>query len=90
MEHIMIEIENYSSRRYANGYTPMINGALATEPDYVKNGEPRSGQLMNVYDFYVHGLPNMGFVTYFAKDSHGEDNCIYWKNSKKLPKHIQY
>ena len=80
MEHIMIEIENYSSRRYANGYTPMINGALATEPDYVKNGEPRSGQLMNVYDFYVHGLPNMGFVTYFAKDSHGEDNCIYWKN----------
>ena len=81
VEHIMIEIENYASRRYANGYTPMLaNGTLATEPDYYKGGELKAGQLMNVYAFNVHGLPQMGFVTYFAKGSHGEGNCIYWKN----------
>ena len=81
VEHIMIEIENYASRRYANGYTPMLeNGTLATEPDYYKGGELKPGQLMNVYAFNVHGLPQMGFVTYFAKGSHGEGNCIYWKN----------
>lgn len=81
IEHIMIEIENYASRRYANGYTPMLeNGTLATEPDYYKDGELKPGQLMNVYAFNVHGLPQMGFVTYFAKGSHGEGNCIYWKN----------
>ena len=35
---------------------------------------------MNVVDFYVHGLPTMGFATYFAPDSHGEGNCIYWED----------
>ena len=81
IEHIMIEIENYASRRYANGYTPMLeNGTLASEPDYYKDGELKAGQLMNVYAFNVHGLPQMGFVTYFAKGSHGEGNCIYWNN----------
>lgn len=81
MEHIMIEIENYASRRYANGSTPILEGGiLANEPDYYKDGELKPGQLMNVYTFHVHGLPSMGFVTYFAKGSHGEGNCIYWKN----------
>jgi hypothetical protein len=78
VEHIMIEIENYASRRYANGKTPIVNGEHATEPDYVKNGEHKEGQLMNVYEFCVHGVPAMGFVTYFAEGSHGEGNCIYW------------
>lgn len=81
MEHIMIEIENYASRKYASGSTPMTpDGQLANEPDYYKDGEKRGGQLMNVYTFYVHGIPSMGFVTYFAKGSHGEGNCIYWEN----------
>ena len=81
IEHIMIEIENYASRRYANGNTPILeNGSLANEPDYYKNGVLKGGQLMNVYSFNVHGLPSMGFVTYFAKGTHGEGNCIYWKN----------
>jgi len=83
MEHIMIEIENYASRRYANGNTPMTpDGQLMCEPDYYKNGEKKAGQLMNVYTFYVHGIPSMGFVTYFAKGSHGEGNCIYWENGR--------
>lgn len=80
MEHIMIEIENYASRRYANSKTPYINETHATEPDYVKNGEKKGGQLMNVYEFNVHGVPDLGFVTYFAEGSHGEGNCIYWEN----------
>ena len=80
IEHIMIEIENYASRRYANGKTPIVNGEYATEPDYVKDGEKREGQLMNVYEFCLHGVPAMGFVTYFAEGSHGEGNCIYWEN----------
>lgn len=77
---IMIEIENYCSRRYDDGRTPFENGEYACEPDYYKDGELREGQMMNVVDFYVHGLPTMGFATYFAPDSHGEGNCIYWEN----------
>ena len=80
MAHIMIEIENYASRKYDNGHTVEENGQYKTEPDYYKNGELRGGQMMNVYDFYVHGFPAMGFATYFAKGSHGEGNCIYWDN----------
>lgn len=80
IEHIMIEIENYASRRYANGKTPLINGEHANEPDYYKDGELKKGQLMNVYEFCVHGVPALGFVTYFAEGSHGEGNCIYWEN----------
>ena len=80
MSQIMIEIENYCSRKYDDGRTPFINGEYALEPDYYKEGELRGGQMMNVVDFYVHGLPTMGFATYFAPDSHGDGNCIYWEN----------
>ena len=80
VEHVMIEIENYASRRYANSRTPIVNGVHATEPDYYKDGELREGQLMNVYEFCIHGVPGLGFVTYFAENSHGEGNCIYWEN----------
>ena len=73
----IVYIENYASRRYDNGYTPMdANGNLMSEPDYYKNGELRAGQLMNVYEFHVHGLPTLGFATYFANGDH-EGNCIY-------------
>lgn len=78
MSHIMIEIENYASRKYDDGRTPMKNGEPLTEPDYYKNGELKQGQMMNVYNYYVHGLPALGFATYFAPDSHGAGNCIYW------------
>ena len=78
MEHIMIEIENYVGRCYADGKTPIVDDQLAEEPDYYKNGVLKKGQLMNVYNFYVHGNPENGFATYFAEGSHGEGNCIYW------------
>lgn len=80
MSQQMIEIQNYCSRRYDDGYTPFNDGDYACEPDYYKDGELRGGQMMNVVNFYVHGLPTMGFATYFAPDSHGEGNCIYWEN----------
>ena len=81
MSQIMIEIQNYCSRKYDDGRTPIkANGEYASEPDYYKDGEFREGQMMNVVDFYVHGLPTMGFATYFAPNSHGEGNCIYWDN----------
>lgn len=79
IEDVMIDIENTASRKYDNGITPMVNGEHAQEPDYYKNGEFRDGQLMNVYEYCIHGVPQMGFVTYFAKGSHGEGNCIYWE-----------
>lgn len=73
----IVYIENYASRRYDNGYTPMdANGNLMSEPDYYKNGELREGQLMNVYEFHVHGLPSLGFASYFAQGDH-EGKCIY-------------
>jgi hypothetical protein len=70
--------ENYASRRYDDGYTPIDeNGNLMSEPDYYKNGVYTQGQLMNAYKFYVHGLPSLGFATYFANGDH-DGNCIYW------------
>ena len=84
MSHIMIEIEKYCSRRYDDGYTPFENGEYACEPDYYKEGVLHQGQMMNVVNFYVHGLPTMGFATYFAPDSHGEGNCIYWENGQDV------
>lgn len=77
IEQQIVYLENYASRKYDNGHVPYKDGEMMTEPDYYKNGELHKGQLMNVYDFYVHGLPALGFATYFADGDHN-DNCIYW------------
>lgn len=79
-EQQIIYVEEYSSRKYDDGYTPYVNGEPALEPNYYKDGVLKQGQLMNAYKFYVHGLPALGFVTYFATGSHGEGNCIYWED----------
>jgi hypothetical protein len=80
-EHIMIEIENWCSRKMDKDHTvDDAHGNMKDEPDYYKNGELRPGQLMSVNDFFVHGSPFEGCVTYFAQGSHGEGNCIAWKN----------
>ena len=82
VEEQIVYTENYASRKYDNGYVPFDeNGEMMTEPDYYKNGELHGGQLMNVYDFYVHGLPSLGFATYFAKGDH-DAKCIYWEDGK--------
>lgn len=81
VEEKIVYVENYASRKYDNGYVPYKDGEMMTEPDYYKNGELKKGQLMNVYDYYVHGLPSLGFVTYFASGDH-DGNCIYWDDER--------
>lgn len=77
---IIIEIENFCSRKYDDGRTVERDGEILLEPDYIADGEKHGGQMMNVYQYYVHGVPTRGFVTYFAAGSHGDGNCIYWDN----------
>ena len=81
VEHEMIEIEKYASRNVDKDHTlDDENGEMRTEPNYVKDGEEKPGQLMSVNDFYVHGTPHEGAVTYFAEGTHGEGNCIKWEH----------
>jgi len=81
VEEKIVYVENYASCKYDNGYVPYKDGEMMTEPDYYKDGELKKGQLMNVYDYYVHGLPSLGFVTYFASGDH-DGNCIYWEDER--------
>lgn len=81
VEEKIVYVEEYSSRKYDNGYVPYKDGEMMCEPDYYKNGELKEGQLMNVYDYYVHGLPTLGFATYFAEGDH-DGKCIYWEGDK--------
>ena len=83
VEHDMIELESYAGRRVDKDHTVMDkNGNMMTEPDYTKGGEVTAGQLMNVYDFYVHGIPTEGTATYFAADSHTGSGCPAWKSGE--------
>ena len=81
LEDKIIDIEAQCSRKYDAGkvtYGP--DGEYALEPDWIDdNGNLHEGQLLNVYDFYVHGYPTNGFATYFATGSHGADNCTEWE-----------
>lgn len=81
MEHIMIAIENYAGAMASKNGTPLSpTGELMSEPDYYKNGTLVRASLMNVYEYYAHGNPMAGSVTYFAKGSHGKDECYGWEN----------
>ena len=82
VEDKIIDIEAYCSRKYDSGKVALdANGQLAEEPDWVDDDNvTHDGTLLNVYDFYVHGFPTNGFVTYFAADSHKQGNCTSWEN----------
>ena len=84
VEDAMVEIEKYAMKKYDSGIITFdANGEMALEPSwYNGSGELMGGTLLNVCDFYVHGVPARGFVTYFAKGSHGKDNCIAWENGE--------
>ena len=82
MEQFMIDIETYTSRRIDKDHVPYKDGEAMSEPDYYKGGVYTEGQLMSVNDFYVHGSPLFGAVTFFAANSHGPDNCTSWKDGK--------
>lgn len=82
VEHHMIELESYASRRVDKDHTVYdASGNMIQEPDYYKDGVLKEGQLMSVNDFYVHGVPIEGTVTYFAKDTHDEHNCPSWNGA---------
>ena len=79
----MINIEQVAGERYHNG-TPRYDkdGKDILEPGYYKDGEWRpSGGMMNVYDFYVHGIPQFGTLTYFHEGYKvGEEGCWDWND----------
>lgn len=81
VEEKIVHVEEVASRKYDNGYVPYKDGEMMTEPNYYKDGELKNGQLMNVYDYYVHGLPSLGFATYFAEGDH-DGHCIYWDDER--------
>lgn len=87
IEQQIVDIEKYCSRKYDAGrtiYEEVAPGKFEHKIEplwYDDNGKDHTGHLMNVYDYYVHGFPTNGFVTYFAQ-SHGEGNCTSWENGQ--------
>lgn len=82
VEHQMIDVEQRASKKYPVNITPSVGGQQAHEPDYYKDGDLTPGQLMNVYVHYAHGVPQDGYVTYFAPGAHGDDGCPVWENGQ--------
>ena len=82
IEQQMIEIEKLTGKCYPLNTTPEVNGAQAQEPNYIKDGVEHVGQLMNVYEHYVHGVPSSGYVTYFAPGTHNEKGCPTWEKGQ--------
>ena len=89
IEDVIIDIENTASKYAEKGGTPTYideNGQrqLVSEPIwYDDEGNVREGFLMNVYNFYIHGYPHEGYVTYFAEGDHGKGSCSTWDNENK-------
>lgn len=79
---IIYDIVTYCSRKYdANRTAFDSDGNYMVQPDWIDDkGEEHTGQLINIYDFYVHGYPTNGFATYFAEGAHVEDNCSAWED----------
>lgn len=87
-EDIIIDVETRAGKYVEKGGTPIYYDEkgkiqLVSRPDYYNdNGELQPGTLLSIYQFYVHGYPAEGYVTYFAEGSHGKDNCIAWENGE--------
>ena len=87
IEYGMIYLEEYASRRVDHDHALLDEkGELISEPGYKKVVDgvltDKEGPLMNVYDFYLHGIPAEGTATYFAEGTHAEGNCIYWEDGQ--------
>lgn len=78
----IIQIEMDCSEKCDDGKVVFgEDGEMLSEPDWVDDdGVTHIGTLMNVYNFYVHGVPSAGYVTYFAEGTHGENNCPTWED----------
>ena len=96
MDHVMVEIEEYTSRKLDKDHTvDDEDGNIMSEPDYYKDGVLKQGSLMSVNDFYVHGSPYEGAVTYFATGKHDDKSCPTWEdghcaNYKRAQEMIAY
>ena len=84
VEDAMVDIEKFAMRKYDSSIVTFdADGNITQEPDWIDDaGVTHGGFLLNICDFYVHGVPSRGFVTYFAAGSHGEDNCIGWEKGE--------
>lgn len=80
VEDAMINIEQAAGERYDNGTPRKNKDGSDLEPGYYKGGEwIPSGGMMNVYDYYVHGIPQFGTLTYFyAGYKIGQEGCWDW------------
>lgn len=79
VEDVILEIKDYACKRVDHDYVPTdAAGEYLIEPNWYDNsGKARSGQLMCVYNFYVHGDPNEGYVTYLGSE-HNSNSCPTW------------
>lgn len=86
IEDVIIDIEKTAGKYAEKGGTPSYYDEtgklqLVNLPNhYDDNGQVHEGSLLSVYNFYIHGYPNEGYVTYFAEGSHGKGNCIAWED----------
>lgn len=81
---IMLEVEEFCSERTTT--SPVVtdeNGNDLYHPDWVDDsGKHHDGHLVNVADFYAHGCPLKGYVTYFSSAVHNETNCTVWEDGE--------
>lgn len=82
VEDKIIDITAYAGRRYDLSIpTYDQNNNKVFQPDWTNDkGELQQGFLMNICDFYVHGVPSRGFATYLAYGTHGNIACEAWEN----------
>ena len=86
---IIVEVEEYASRKTSVGRVVYDeNGNQPTHPDwYDDNGRFIQGSLVNVYDMYPHGSPNLAAVTYFSANGHEDGLCSGWDDDTNSCSH---
>ena len=73
---MIVELEEFCSKGRA---VSIVVEGNPNRPDWVDdNGKLHEGSLLNVSDFYAHGVPSFGYVTYFPSTGHGEGSCTTW------------
>ena len=81
VEDQIIYVEEECSRSAA--YPKVVydeNGEAPSLPSwYDDNGKLIEGSMLSLSNFFVHGDPSRGFVTYFADGGH-DDHCPVWSD----------
>lgn len=89
---VIVEVEEYASRKVAVGKVIYDeNGNQPTNPDwYDDNGRFIQGSLVNIYDMYPHGSPNLAAVTYFSANGHEDGHCSGWDDDTNSCSNYDY